>query len=413
MAEAERSRTVRLILCSAAGEALGSLEPFLVDEPWWPEVAEIVSAADERFGVRIVVLRLLTADGSRGMEGGDVTYLAELVGDRPAGLRLGPVDPGEVGPDDPLRMPWARPGGVDATLAWADRRLRELGRTRTGPATQVKTWNLSSLLHLPTGTTAVWSKSVPPFMGHEGAILAMVGETFPDLVPPLLASDPATRTVLLDEVPGEDLFDAKLPQLLEMVARLVALQAGFADRTGELLAAGLPDWRATAFARTATELVGRDDVRSELDPDTLRALDGVVADLPRRLADLEACGLPETLVHGDFHPGNWRSGTDLPVLVDWGDSGVGHPLFDMSAFLTRIPAGDVDGVRNAWLDTWRALLPDADPGRAAELIAPVAALRQALIYRTFLDHIEETERIYHRTDPADWLREAAGGGGSG
>ena len=44
--------------------------------------------------------------------------------------------------------------------------------------------------------------------------------------------------------------------------------------------------------------------------------------------------------------------------------------------------------------------------RAAELIAPVAALRQALIYRTFLDHIEESERIYHRTDPADWLREA-------
>ncbi len=50
--------------------------------------------------------------------------------------------------------------------------------------------------------------------------------------------------------------------------------------------------------------------------------------------------------------------------------------------------------------------PSSDPRRAAELIAPVAALRQALIYRTFLDNIEETERIYHRTDPAHWLREA-------
>src|SRR4249919_2187738 len=134
MAEDDRSRTVRLVLCSAAGDVLGSLEPFPVAEPWWPEVAEIVAGAEQRLGVRIVVLRLLTADASRGMAGGDVTYLAELVGDRRAELRLEPVDPGEVGPDDPLRMPWARPGGVDATLAWADRCMRALGRPRTGPA---------------------------------------------------------------------------------------------------------------------------------------------------------------------------------------------------------------------------------------------------------------------------------------
>ncbi len=406
MAEDEPPRIVRLILCSGAGDVLGSLEPFAVDAPWWPEVAEIVAHVDQRFGIQIVVLRLVTADASRGMEGGDVTYVAELVGDPSAELRLEPVDPGEVGPDDPLRMPWARPGGVEGTLAWADRCLRALGRPRTGPAVQVKSWNLSLLLRLPTASAAAWCKSVPRFMGHEGAILAMVGAAFPDMVPALLASDPSTQTVLLDEIPGEDLFDAKLPQLLEMVARLVALQASFADRTGELLAAGSPDWRAPAFARAATELIGRADVRGELDGGTLEALDALVADLPRRLADLEACGLPETLVHGDFHPGNWRSGTDLPVLVDWGDSGVGHPLFDMPAFLTRMPAGDVDGVRSAWFAAWSAERPDADPRRAAELIAPVAALRQALIYRTFLDHIEESERIYHRTDPAHWLREA-------
>ena len=65
MAEPERSRTVRLILCTTAGDVLGSLEPFPVDEPWWPEVAQIVAAADQRVGVRIVVLRLLAADAWR------------------------------------------------------------------------------------------------------------------------------------------------------------------------------------------------------------------------------------------------------------------------------------------------------------------------------------------------------------
>ena len=44
---------------------------------------------------------------------------------------------------------------------------------------------------------------------------------------------------------------------------------------------------------------------------------------------------------------------------------------------------------------------------AAELLAPVAALRQALIYRTFLDGIEPDERVYHASDPGTWLRRAA------
>jgi hypothetical protein len=410
MPEIERTRTVRLVLCSARGDVLGALPPFVAEEPWWPEVGPVVAGAQRRFGVRIVVLRLLATEPAGAVMGGAVTYLAELVEHPASELALEPVDPDVVGRDDPLRMPWARPGGVEATLAWADAELARLGRPRTGHVEQVKSWNLSSLLRLPTGGAAAWSKSVPPFMAHEGAILALVGATDPTLVPPLLASDPAMHTALLEEVPGEDLFEADGALLLEMVERLVELQAGFAGRVDELLAAGLPDWRAPAFARAAAGLVGRADVRAELDDEVLERLDELVADLPRRLDDLAACGIPETLIHGDFHPGNWRSGVGRPVLVDWGDSGVGHPLFDMPAFLTRIPDADVAAIHAAWLDAWRSRMPDADPARAADLLEPVAALRQALIYRTFLDNIEASERVYHRGDPADWLRTAVARG---
>ena len=52
-------------------------------------------------------------------------------------------------------------------------------------------------------------------------------------------------------------------------------------------------------------------------------------------------------------------------------------------------------------------MPGCDPDRAAALLAPVAALRQALIYRTFLDGIEPDERVYHANDPGTWLRRAA------
>ena len=129
--------------------------------------------------------------------------------------------------------------------------------------------------------------------------------------------------------------------------------------------------------------------------------------LDRRNAEIAACGIPTTLVHGDFHRGNVRGDADRLVLLDWGDCGVGHPLLDQAAFLDRMPAGETRGVRAEWSRLWRETIPGCDPDRAATLLAPVAALRQAVIYRSFLDGIEPSERIYHASDPADWLTRAA------
>jgi len=165
-------RRVSLVLSDGNGDVLGALPSFTVDDPWWPEVGPVVSAARERFGAEVVVLRMLRV-ASDADNGGDVTYLAELVGE-PSDLPLGPalrVDEGE----EPLRAAWARPGGVADTIAWADDALAGIGRPRIGPADQIKTWNLSSVLRLPTAAGDVWCKSVPPFLTHEGAIIELVG----------------------------------------------------------------------------------------------------------------------------------------------------------------------------------------------------------------------------------------------
>ncbi|MBO0867855.1 MAG: aminoglycoside phosphotransferase family protein, partial [Micromonosporaceae bacterium] len=103
-------RLVTLVLVDAAGTPLGALPPLPVPEPHWPEAGPVVDAARQRHGVDITLLRLLAADGEA------VTYLAELPGgatrpDTPTGLS--PVD--GVFADDPLRAPWARPGGPAAS----------------------------------------------------------------------------------------------------------------------------------------------------------------------------------------------------------------------------------------------------------------------------------------------------------
>jgi thiamine kinase-like enzyme len=185
-----------------------------------------------------------------------------------------------------------------------------------------------------------------------------------------------------------------------MVDRLVELQFRTIGRMGELSAVGLPDWRSDAFIEAIRRLpvVLTADERS-----TLQAL---IADLPRRFAGLAACGLPETLVHGDPHPGNWRSDGASLVLIDWGDSGIGHPMLDVAAFVER--TDDKEPFVREFERAWKKRVPDSDPAEAMRIIRPIAALRQALIYQTFLDGIEPAEQVYHRADVPIWLREALG-----
>ena len=342
------------MLCSPEGDVFGALPRFEVALPWWQEVAEVIDGARDRFGVDVTVVRLLETDGRWPPHGGAVTYLAETPSP-PSGLEPVKLDIR----DHPLRMRWARPGGVASLVAWADQFV-----ARTAPPAQVRTWNLSCIVRLPTAEGDAWLKAVPPFFAHEGRVI----EQMRQIGPPLIAYEDGI--VLLRNVEGDDRYNAPEPWMVE---RWVDVQAEWSTTID-----GLPDWRANAFVKATDRL----DVPDEL-----------LAELPRRFEQLDACGLPDTLVHGDFHAGNWRGET----LLDWGDSGIGHPLFDQPAF------GDVNA---PWEAAWKRHRPHADVARAAEVIAPVAALRQALIYQQFLDHIEPSEHCYHRNDPAEWLARA-------
>src|SRR4029079_12462294 len=82
-------------------------------------------------------------------------------------------------------------------------------------------------------------------------------------------------------------------------------------------------------------------------------------------------------------------------------------LLDQPAFLTRIDEASVRPVRDAWIAAWSGAAPGSDPDRAARLLAPVAAARQAVIYQRFLDNIEPAEHPYHAADVPDWLHRTA------
>ena len=137
-------------------------------------------------------------------------------------------------------------------------------------------------------------------------------------------------------------------------------------------------------------------------------LDAFVAGLGDRFAAIAACGMPDTLVHGDYHPGNVRGTPFRLTLLDWGDTGVGQPLLDLpgvprprSRRRPSRPSATGGSPRGA------QRLPGADPDRAAALLAPVAAARQAVAYQRFVDGIEPVERRHHDADAREWLGRCA------
>ena len=147
--------------------------------------------------------------------------------------------------------------------------------------------------------------------------------------------------------------------------------------------------------------------RHELDDRARRALDDLVDGLPERFAALDACGLPDTLVHGDFHPGNVRGTPGNYRILDWADCGIGNPMLDLRpSFEYFTPADQLDAIE-IWASAWSRVVPGSDGHRAAALARPLGPIYGATVYQKFLDNIETSERPYHEGGPAQALTIAA------
>lgn len=386
------SRVVSLVLVDGRGSAIGALPPFEVDVPYWQEVASVVSGARQRYGVEVSVLRLLTAERPVP-PGGAVTYLASVCAELPPGVVPVEVDLA----DHPCRADYARPGGPEASLRWADSALRSRGYRAVRRAAQQRTWNLSAIWLLETDLGTVWLKQVPSFFAHEPVVLAHLADAG-FAVPRLVAAEGGR--MLLDHVPGEDLYGADRAVRHGIAADMHAIQVAASGSVGALVDAGVPDRRAAPLSTAVAEVVAD---HGDGDP----RLRDLVAGLDERLAAVAACGLPDTLVHGDLHPGNVRGDEHHRVLIDWGDAFIGHPGFDILRLTEDLPLAAAADLVGAWADRWRATVPGGDPETAIALLRPVAALRNAAVYADFLANIEPAEHPYHAADVGLWLAVAA------
>jgi Ser/Thr protein kinase RdoA (MazF antagonist) len=83
------------------------------------------------------------------------------------------------------------------------------------------------------------------------------------------------------------------------------------------------------------------------------------------IAAVAGIGLPETVIHGDFHSGNAAIVADGVVIIDWSDAAIGNPAVD---FITWIAwsegrAAEIDAATDAWVGAWSPVV-DGDALRA-------------------------------------------------
>jgi len=368
------SRTVTLKLVDGGGSLLGALPSFQVDLPWWQEVASVVAEARTRFAVEVAVLRLLGTEPGL-IRGGRVTYLAELISGKPI-LTSSTLDTA----DHRLRPDYAKPGGPARSLAWATSVVDEPIQA----VEQQRTWNLSAIWRLTTASgTVLWLKQVPRFFFHEARVLSYLDHL------PLHAFDDAGR-MLLGHIPGGDLYHAPYA-VREAIARdMVTIQLEAASDIGTLLEAGVPDRRGCHLTSRLQRLLDEPWIQERLDAAT-------------------ACGLPDTLVHGDLHPGNVCGTATDRTIIDWGDSFLGQPAFDIIRLAEGLSEPETVRLYAFWAGLWRDALPACDPLTAIDALRPVAALRNAMVYANFLANIEPSEHPYHAQDVPYWLAKAKEG----
>jgi aminoglycoside phosphotransferase (APT) family kinase protein len=213
-------------------------------------------------------------------------------------------------------------------------------------------------------------------------------------------------------VEGEDLYESGVAERVEIVAVAHRIQRASGPAVAELLAAGVPDRRGAAMGRwIRAELCEHTD-HVGAHPATARLVE-LLAGLDEKLVQASDCGLPDALVHGDEHPGNAiarEGGASADqagiVLLDWGDSYVGHPAFDALRLGVGLPPEEKEQVVAAWVEAWLHGFPGSDPKRAVDQLRAVEPLRLAAVYASFLRQIEPTERRYHAGDVRDCLDRA-------
>lgn len=245
-----------------------------------------------------------------------------------------------VAGEDP--EPFSRLGWLSHLQEWVTEVIRPLG-IELKDFEQLNGSETFSLLRFETTRQPVWFKAVGKPNLLEFPITVALAELFPEYLPPLLATRPACHGWLMGDAGGPRLNEMEdSPAWETAAAALGGLQIASIGVIDDLLDAGCRDLRVGTllglvdpFFEVIADLM---EQQTKVPPRILsrHELSDLGETLKNALRSLRSVGLPDTLGHTDFNPGNILVGPQRSVFIDWAEAHVSHPFLTFEYLISHL-----------------------------------------------------------------------------
>ncbi len=267
--------------------------------------------------------------------------------------------------------PFSRLGWLSHLQDWVTTVIRPLGM-ELKDFEQLNGCETFSLIRFETTQHPVWFKAVGKPNLHEFPITVALAELFPEYLPSLLATRPSCHGWLMADAGGSPFNEVEDSSTWKDAATaLPGLQIASIDAIDGLLEAGCRDLRATALLELVDPFL---EVIADLMEQQTKVLPRILSrhelsdlgeTLKNALRCLQSAGIPDTLGHTDFNPGNILVGSQRCVFIDWAEAHVSHPFLTFEYLISHLrkdyPAlvRFEGSIRSSYIQRWQSVsLPE-------------------------------------------------------
>lgn len=315
-----------------------------------------------------------------------------------------------------FRSPWAKRGWFVKAVNWIEFQLKQPNLIATDAVEQVINCESSCILKIQTASAKVYFKAVSNAFKDEPSKTNLLAEFFPSKLPNLLALDIDNHWLLMEEFAGDILNEVSVLQdWQEALKSFARIQIQALKKVETLLDRGIPDMRLDRLAPQIKLLLAKKSTAQANQQSNLAMIDwgklySLIPQFEMMCNELSASGIPQTIVHGDFHAQNIISTNEEYIFFDWSYAAISHPFFD-AVYLLEIYTYQLPNIKNAreyllnaYLEPWTCYLPIKQLKEVYHQALPLTYLFKAIADNRIAETMErECNQLWKQIVPY-WLK---------